>query len=117
MSKVLNLKESADWEKLKSELLAESEIIIFKHSPRCGVSLFIEREFDAWFKNLKADNKPIVAKINVISERPLSQKIAQELEIRHESPQAIWIDKSGKVKWHASHHSIDKSELTEILSN
>ena len=114
--KVINLITENDWAELKEKILHESEIIIFKYSPICTVSFVMEKQFDKWFDQIQSDSKLIVAKVNVIKERPLSRQIADELKIRHQSPQAIWLQKDGRVKWHGSHHNIDVEELSDNLA-
>ena len=39
-------------------------------------------------------------------------EIADYFEIKHESPQAIWI-KDGKATWHASHKDITQEALMD----
>lgn len=91
------------------------ETIIFKFSTSCGISYFVERLFDNWFNSLPDETNLSVLKINVIKMRHLSQMIANEFNIRHESPQVIWLDKNNTVKWHASHHDISESDLNKQL--
>jgi len=43
--------------------------------------------------------------VDVIQNRSLSQQIAKDLDVRHESPQAILM-RSGEVLKHASHRHI-----------
>lgn len=52
----------------------------------------------------------------VIEAREISNAIAGQLGIRHESPQAIVI-KDGKPIWSASHWSITADSLDEALNS
>ena len=90
--------------------------IIFKFSPTCPVSFMAEKKFDSWFKNLNNSKEIDVAKVDVINSKILSQLIEKQTNIRHESPQVIWLDKKGKVKWDADHFSITKGALDEQLT-
>jgi len=75
-----------------------------------------EKKFDSWVKNLNNAKEIEVAKVDVINSRSLSQLIEKQTNIRHESPQVIWLDKKGKVKWDANHYSITKGALDEQLT-
>ena len=82
--------------------------MIYKHSNSCGTSTDTEKELTKNIKN-KILNYP--AYIVVIQEMPvLSKNIEQVLNIKHESPQVIVIEK-GKVKYSASH-----TEIKNIIS-
>jgi monothiol bacilliredoxin len=109
------IKSDFDWQQLKENL--NSEILIFKYSPMCGVSFSVERKFNNWLENLPGDEDLICARLNVITARALSREIAEELGITHESPQLIWLDHEGKVKWHASHYDITEDELNTNLKS
>ena len=109
------IKSETDWRQLKENLTEDT--LLFKYSPFCGISFSVERKFDKWIDELPEDINLSCAKLNVITSRVLSRAIADELNITHESPQLIWIDKEGCVKWHASHHSITEDELNSNLKN
>jgi bacillithiol system protein YtxJ len=48
--------------------------------------------------------------------RPLSDLVARETGIRHESPQVI-LFRNGKAVWNASHHGITAENLREALKS
>ncbi len=114
MSEIKELKSIEEWDKLRSDT-KDSELIIFKYSPYCSISASVEEDFDQWVKSLPGNPKLNFIKINVISERPLSQKIANDLKILHQSPQLIWLDKNHSLKWTASHYQITVKELSSRL--
>lgn len=91
----------------------DNDIVVFKFSPICPISRRIENEFDSWFKKHK--KKLNLYKINVIAARNLSNHIADEFNISHESPQLIWLNKELKVKSHTSHYNIDETFLNDNL--
>lgn len=78
--------------------------LIYKHSPSCSVSFLSKQDLDANGKKLTdlAD----LHIVNVIGQRELSNAIASELNIRHESPQGLLI-KDGEVVWHGSHWQVN----------
>lgn len=76
--------EKEQWQSLLSESNKES-VFIFKHSTRCGVSSMVFQRFK---KQMKERNQPFYF-LNILANRDLSNWIADELNIRHESPQLI----------------------------
>ena len=50
--------------------------------------------------------------VDVLGQRPLSQRIAAALSIRHESPQVIVLQ-AGKPLWHASHYDVTADTLAK----
>ena len=51
----------------------------------------------------------------VIEDRPVSNHIAEEFEIKHESPQILLFD-DGKVSWSTSHWKITRDSIKEALN-
>lgn len=94
------------------QMLRESgarPIVLFKHSTRCPVSAGARRELVAFSEQMPdVDCREVL----VIEQRPLSQQIAQETGISHQSPQAL-LFKDGAVVWNASHYSITEKALKE----
>ena len=88
--------------------------IIFKHSPICPISLRAKREVEHYLQSL--DKPTEIEWIDVISNRPRSNEVAEQLAIRHESPQIILLDHSGEVIWHGSHGQITQQQLSEITN-
>ena len=79
---------------------------VFKHSPICPVSSYAWGQFKAFQEETKAN----YVRVDVISQKPLSQEIAQFFNIRHESPQVLLID-SKKCLWSESHDGIHQENL------
>ena len=97
-----------------SQVIQESfqvPVAIFKHSVRCSTSLVakgrIEREWP-----VQADISTYL--LDVIKNREVSNKIAQELSVRHESPQLILISK-GHAVYHASHLFISVEAVSKKI--
>lgn len=93
-----NLAEEGVLDEVKRAELA----VIYKHSPICPVSWSAQREV-ANFIEQNPDTPVYV--VNVVQDRTLSRKLADDLGVRHESPQAILMQ-SGEAMNHASHHEI-----------
>lgn len=87
--------------------------LIYKHSPSCSVSFLSKQDLDANGKKLTdlAD----LHIVNVIGQRELSNTIASELNIRHESPQGFLI-KDGEVVWHGSHWQVNAEKILVNLN-
>jgi bacillithiol system protein YtxJ len=102
------LELDTEWERI----LALPQAVIYKHSPICGLSsssLPEVRRFEA--------TRPEVPlfMIDVITQRGLSQRIAEDLGLRHESPQVILLNE-GSVAWHADHRGVSAEKLIEAVS-
>lgn len=106
------LKTIGDYDALLRETPADREIVVFKFSPICPVSERAENEATRWFQTAATNDRLVVAKVDVIGARAVSQHIAAALGIRHESPQVLWLDGDRKVTWHASHGQVNRSALT-----
>lgn len=88
--------------------------LIYKHSHRCSVC-FVSRG------NLENASEDILKYadmhfLNVVQNRKSSDYIAEDLDVRHESPQVILVD-DRDVIWHASHGSIDGDKILEVLES
>lgn len=87
------------------DLLADDGLVVlFKHSPACGLSAIAYEEVQAF-----AEENPDVPVrlVDVLSQRQLSNAIESTLRIRHESPQTI-VFRAGEPVWHGSHRKVTK---------
>lgn len=87
---------------------AEKPQLIFKHSTRCSISSMAKSRLD------KADTPDSVDfnYLDLISYRNLSNKIAKDLAVHHESPQVILI-KNGECIYDESHSGIRMDDILE----
>jgi|TARA_B100000497_G_scaffold126372_1_gene165062 bacillithiol system protein YtxJ len=84
-------------------LALKTPVFFYKHSPRCSVSLFVMKRLNS----VKINSNETWVYIDVISQRALSLALAEEIEVRHESPQLIfWYN--GQLVAHASHENVNK---------
>ncbi len=90
------------------EASRKKPVLIFKHSTRCSVSMMVKRGFEtAW----KGSNDTFPAYfLDLLSYRSVSDKIADTLDVEHQSPQLIVV-KDGKAVYNASHEDIDAAEV------
>jgi bacillithiol system protein YtxJ len=99
-----------DEEQLK-QIISKSQIrpqVIFKHSTRCSISsVALQRlqkvaqpsDIDFYF-------------LDLIAYRNISNKVAQEFDVPHESPQVLVI-RDGKCVYEESHMGISMNEIVE----
>lgn len=80
--------------------------LVFKHSTRCSVSSMVKSRLER-----SGDVEGIdFYYLDLIAHRPVSNKIESDLNIRHESPQALLI-KNGKCIFHESHMAIVMDDI------
>lgn len=86
--------------------------LIYKHSHRCSVCFVAKGRLENAAEDIldEAD----MHFINVVKNREVSDRIASQLNVRHESPQAILLV-NGEVVWHASHGAIDTGIILEKI--
>lgn len=82
--------------------------VIFKHSTRCSVSSMAKSRLDREQGSEKAD----FHYLDLIAHRNISNKIAEDFSIRHESPQILLI-KNGECVYDESHMGINMGEIEE----
>jgi len=87
--------------------------IIFKHSTRCSISLMAKRRFELDWENLP-DNVPLYF-LDLIKYRDLSNQVAQDFQVHHQSPQLLLI-KDGECILDQSHGGISLEEALSELN-
>jgi len=90
----------------------EKPQIIFKDSVTCGISAYAK-------ERLVNGNDVLIDKadfnyLDLLSYRSVSNFIADELNVIHQSPQIIVL-KDGEVVYRVSHHSIQAEEIAKYL--
>lgn len=83
--------------------------ILLKHSSTCPISQAAFEEYEKF-----ASEYDYTYYLVVQDERSLSNHIAEKLQIKHESPQAI-LFKNGEAVWHASHWKITYDSLKKAI--
>lgn len=106
-----DLREVRD-EKTLEEARAAEVAILYKHSPRCPMSWSAKRQVGRF-----VEEKPEIPVyiIDVVQHRALSQRVAELLGVKHESPQAILL-RFGEVVEHASHGRLTVQLLDEWVT-
>ncbi len=86
----------------------QKDQLIFKHSPRCSISVMALEKFES------ADPKPNIDyyKLHVVDDRPVSLEVASTFDVIHQSPQILQI-RDGKCVMDQSHWAISMDEVLE----
>lgn len=97
------------------ELIADSFTrpqLIFKHSTRCSISRYVLSDFIAHYTFSSDELESHY--LDLLNYREISNQIADQLEVAHQSPQILLI-KNGKAVVHASHEGITELQLSIYL--
>ncbi len=93
---------------------ARRTVVIFKHSPTCGVSAQAHESILELLAGVPPEADWYV--VSVRANREISSAIAERFGVRHESPQVLIID-AGKVVWQASHFRVTGSAILQAVEN
>ena len=91
----------------------DSPIVLLKHSSTCPISTAGHNQFMKL--NDEAETVPPMYLLVVQEARAASQEIAERLEVTHQSPQVIIIDK-GEAKVDMSHYKIKTDAVLAAYS-
>ncbi|PUZ27229.1 bacillithiol system protein YtxJ [Chitinophaga costaii] len=94
-----------------NELSTHQPVAIFKHSTRCSISGMVK-------SRLARETLPanvVFYYLDLIQYRNLSNRIAEDYRITHESPQLLLI-RDGKCVYHESHTAISLANMEENLT-
>src|SRR5690625_3376442 len=104
--------EIEEWDEI-FEKSTEKDQVILKHSTTCPVSFNALDEYNDYLS--ENPNKEIdYTLVKVRESRPVSNKIEEDLNVKHESPQMIYIvDK--KSYWNTSHWAVTKAHMQAVI--
>jgi bacillithiol system protein YtxJ len=83
-------------------------VVIFKHSTRCSISSMAKNRLE---REPPADNV-LFYYLDLVRYRPVSNKIAGDFQVHHESPQVLLI-KNGECIYEESHNGICMQDIVE----
>lgn len=101
-----------EWNEMMQKSTERGQVIL-KHSTTCPVSSNALQEFEQYLKDKPNENLDYVM-VKVIESRPVSNQIAEDLNVKHESPQVIYVKNKSKY-WAASHWSVTKAHMSAVL--
>lgn len=111
-----------NWEKLDKiesledikEVSKNQKVLIFKHSTRCPISANALNRLERSWNEEEMQNKNIKPYyLDLITYRNISDKIAQEFKVMHQSPQVIVVE-NGEAIYDNSHYGIKYEELLNL---
>ena len=87
--------------------------IIFKHSTRCSISMMVKKRFELDWDKLPEDLN--IYFLDLIQNRELSNAIASNFMVPHESPQLLLIE-NGECVLDLSHGEVSVDEVMSVLA-
>lgn len=105
----IQLSEESQVELIK-EQSKQQPVIIFKHSTRCSISNMVKNRLE---REAPAGNT-IFYFLDIIRYRAISNKIAGDFHVHHESPQVLLI-KNGECTYEESHNGINMADIVMEL--
>lgn len=99
-----------------SQIIADSyssAILLFKHSTRCSISDAAKVRLERQWNDAKAANVSTYY-LDLLQYREISNSIATQLQVQHQSPQVIII-KNGKAVVDVSHIAIQFNSIANYL--
>lgn len=103
----INLTTMSELYKIKEDSYQNPQFI-FKHSTRCSISKMVLSRFESTNDSVSLS----VYLLDLLNYRDLSNQIADDFNVKHESPQLLVI-KVGECYKHSSHTSIHQLNLFE----
>lgn len=97
-------------EQLMDVIESDKKTLVFKHSTRCPVSSMALNELEERW-SLSFEN---IYFLDLLAHRDVSNAVAEELSVIHESPQAI-VFKNREVIYHDSHSHISTRGIEKAL--
>jgi bacillithiol system protein YtxJ len=107
----VTIQSKADLEGLLEKSFIRPQLI-FKHSTRCSISRYVLSDFIAHYTFSSDELESHY--LDLLNYREISNQIANQLEVIHQSPQILLI-KNGKAVVYASHEGITELQLSIYL--
>ena len=109
-----------DWIQLTNEAqLAEIKqesytkpVVLFKHSTTCSISAMAKNRLD---RAKTIENVPFYY-LDLLRYRPISNAIAEQFDVHHESPQILLI-KNGECIYDESHNGISMDDILDAVNS
>lgn len=106
------IKTESDYRALVEDSF-DQPVFLLKHSTTCGISKEAKKRFDDFCEK---NDQVITGIILVIESRELSNLIADDSHIEHQSPQVILFRK-GRAIWSRTHLEITQTDMDRALIN
>ena len=89
----------------------DTPAILLKYGATCPISAHARDEVAAFAK--AHPDVPVYA-LDVKANRELSTQVAEQLSVKHESPQLLVV-RDGRVAWHAEHYDITAKRIASHI--
>ncbi len=103
----IELKHADQIDELKSKSFEQPQVI-FKHSTRCSISSMVKNRLE----RAAAPATISFHFLDLVANRTISNKIAEDFFVEHESPQVLVI-RNGECVYDESHNGINMDEIIE----
>lgn len=90
----------------------EKPVLLFKHSTTCPISAGAFKEYNSFLDAAEDNLNGYMVK--VIENKEVSNEIADQTNIKHESPQ-IFLIRNKEVLWNTSHQKITVDSIKDAL--
>jgi len=107
MMEWIALTEEPQLEQIKEES-KQQPVVIFKHSTRCSISSMAKNRLEREV----APGQTLFYYLDLIRYRMLSNKVAADFKVQHQSPQVLII-KNGECIYEDSHNGINMDDIAE----
>lgn len=111
MANWIELNSGLDIEKIKEASFGKP-VLIFKHSTSCSISSAAKDRLERGWDDLNSFDE--VYYLDLLRHRDISNALAAEFDVRHESPQVLVI-KDGVCVYHESHFGIRSREIAAAV--
>ena len=89
----------------------QNAVVIFKHSTQCAISSMVKDRLEKGYEPIATETYYY---LDLLKYRDISNAIAEQFKVHHESPQIILL-KEGEVVYDESHMQIYFSDLKEQI--
>ena len=101
-----------EWDNILNKSVDKDQVIL-KHSTTCPVSFNALDEYNDYLADGPNNNIDYTL-VKVRESRPVSNKIEADLNVKHESPQIIYIKNKEKY-WSATHWAVTKAHMKAVI--
>jgi bacillithiol system protein YtxJ len=101
-----------EWQHIYDESSAKPAVVL-KHSTTCPVSASALDEFNQYLDGTPSEEVDYYM-VKVIESRSVSNQIAEDLGVKHASPQILYFKNKESV-WNTSHWSVTAKHITAVL--
>jgi len=113
MVKLNELLTREDLEKAE-DMSSEKPVLLFKQSTTCPISADAFEQYNSYLEKTDEDIDAYFVKVR--ETREVSNQIAEDTGIQHQSPQ-IFLMKNKEVLWHTSHSDITAEHIEEAVAD